>query len=152
MFTCYSLSTFLVCQYHCIRIRHRQFDTEEKTHVAHFFRHCSFFNWIIIVLLSIFSSQIYIHNHITSQRWNPRIRLFNIQFSVFFLFPNFFILQVLGPKLMENRKPFNLRYTLIIYNFIQVIFSAWLFYEVSAIQSKYSYLIFKIKMIKFSIQ
>lgn len=35
---------------------------------------------------------------------------------------------------MENRKPFNLRYTLIIYNFIQVIFSAWLFYEVSAIK------------------
>lgn len=43
-----------------------------------------------------------------------------------------FILQVVGPKLMENRKPFNLRYTLILYNFIQVIFSAWLFYEVSA--------------------
>lgn len=32
---------------------------------------------------------------------------------------------------MENRKPFNLRYILILYNFIQVIFSAWLFYEVS---------------------
>lgn len=39
--------------------------------------------------------------------------------------------QVIGPKLMENRKPFNLRYILILYNFIQVIFSAWLFYEVS---------------------
>lgn len=39
--------------------------------------------------------------------------------------------QVIGPKYMENRKPLNLRYTLIVYNFIQVIFSAWLFYEVS---------------------
>lgn len=46
---------------------------------------------------------------------------------------HFVLLQVIGPKLMENRKPFNLRYTLIVYNFTQVIFSAWLFYEVSAI-------------------
>lgn len=30
---------------------------------------------------------------------------------------------------MENRKPFQLRAVLIVYNFIQVIFSSWLFYE-----------------------
>lgn len=42
-----------------------------------------------------------------------------------------FPLQVLGPRLMENRKPFQLKNTLIVYNFFQVIFSAWLFYEVS---------------------
>lgn len=53
-----------------------------------------------------------------------------VAFTFFFFW---FILQVVGPKLMENRKPFNLRYTLILYNFIQVIFSAWLFYEVSAV-------------------
>lgn len=40
-------------------------------------------------------------------------------------------LQVLGPKLMENRKPFKLRSVLIIYNFFQVCFSVWLFYEAS---------------------
>lgn len=40
--------------------------------------------------------------------------------------------KVLGPKLMENRKPFNLRKTLIIYNFVQTVFSAWIFYEVIA--------------------
>ncbi|XP_055321833.1 elongation of very long chain fatty acids protein AAEL008004-like isoform X1 [Sitodiplosis mosellana] len=40
-----------------------------------------------------------------------------------------YFVKVIGPKLMENRKPFNLRYILILYNFIQVIFSAWLFYE-----------------------
>lgn len=40
------------------------------------------------------------------------------------------IKQVLGPKLMENRKPFQLRNVLIVYNFLQVLFSAWLFYEV----------------------
>jgi hypothetical protein len=32
---------------------------------------------------------------------------------------------------MENRKPFQLKNTLVIYNFLQVIFSTWLFYEVS---------------------
>ena len=47
-------------------------------------------------------------------------------FNVIFIFIYF---QVLGPKLMENRKPFQLRGVLIIYNFIQVIFSFWLFYE-----------------------
>lgn len=41
-----------------------------------------------------------------------------------------FTVKVLGPKLMENRKPFQLRNSLIVYNFFQVIFSTWLFYEV----------------------
>ncbi|KAK0166822.1 hypothetical protein PV327_004305 [Microctonus hyperodae] len=36
---------------------------------------------------------------------------------------------VLGPKMMENRKPFNLRRILIMYNLIQTTFSAWIFYE-----------------------
>ncbi|XP_071445056.1 very long chain fatty acid elongase AAEL008004-like [Hetaerina americana] len=40
-----------------------------------------------------------------------------------------YVVKVAGPKFMENRKPFELRNVLIIYNFLQVIFSAWLFYE-----------------------
>lgn len=40
-----------------------------------------------------------------------------------------FVVKVLGPKLMENRKPFQLRNALIAYNLFQVIFSSWLFYE-----------------------
>lgn len=32
---------------------------------------------------------------------------------------------------MENRKPFKLRKVLIVYNFVQVLFSIWLFYEAS---------------------
>uniref|UniRef100_A0A1B0DF37 Elongation of very long chain fatty acids protein n=1 Tax=Phlebotomus papatasi TaxID=29031 RepID=A0A1B0DF37_PHLPP len=40
-----------------------------------------------------------------------------------------YIVKVLGPRLMENRKPFHLQNTLIVYNFLQVIFSTWLFYE-----------------------
>lgn len=37
----------------------------------------------------------------------------------------------LAPKLMEKRKPMDLRTVLVIYNFFQTIFSAWIFYEVS---------------------
>ncbi|OWR46146.1 hypothetical protein KGM_215920 [Danaus plexippus plexippus] len=40
-----------------------------------------------------------------------------------------FVVKVLGPKLMENRKPFELKQILIWYNLFQVIFSCWLFYE-----------------------
>lgn len=40
-----------------------------------------------------------------------------------------YIVKVLGPKLMANRKPFVLREVLIVYNLFQVLFSAWLFYE-----------------------
>lgn len=39
------------------------------------------------------------------------------------------LFQVAGPRLMENRKPFELRKVLIVYNFLQVLFSTWLFYE-----------------------
>ncbi|XP_055678558.1 elongation of very long chain fatty acids protein AAEL008004 isoform X1 [Lutzomyia longipalpis] len=42
-----------------------------------------------------------------------------------------YIVKVLGPRLMENRKPFQLQNTLIVYNFLQVVFSTWLFYEIS---------------------
>ncbi|XP_016772517.1 elongation of very long chain fatty acids protein AAEL008004 isoform X4 [Apis mellifera] len=51
-------------------------------------------------------------------------------------FPTLFIclsyvygVKVLGPKLMENRKPFQLKNVLIVYNLFQMVFSAWLFYE-----------------------
>ncbi|XP_043249679.1 elongation of very long chain fatty acids protein AAEL008004-like [Colletes gigas] len=37
--------------------------------------------------------------------------------------------KVMGPRIMENKKPFNLRQVLIVYNFIQTIFSSWIFYE-----------------------
>lgn len=46
-----------------------------------------------------------------------------------------YIVKVLGPRVMENRKPYNLRTTLIYYNLFQVIFSTWLFYEVHSSRS-----------------
>lgn len=47
----------------------------------------------------------------------------------------------IGPKLMENRKPFELKKTIIVYNAFQVIFSTWLFYEacVTGWMTTYSY-------------
>jgi hypothetical protein len=45
-----------------------------------------------------------------------------------------YFVKILGPRIMENRKALDLRRVLIVYNFVQVIFSAWLFYEVTAEQ------------------
>lgn len=42
-----------------------------------------------------------------------------------------FVVKVVGPKLMENKKPMELRKVLIYYNLFQVLFSVWLFIEVS---------------------
>ncbi|XP_034191103.1 very long chain fatty acid elongase AAEL008004 isoform X1 [Osmia lignaria lignaria] len=41
-----------------------------------------------------------------------------------------YVVKVLGPKWMENRKPFQLKNALIAYNLFQMLFSAWLFYEI----------------------
>ncbi|XP_043687001.1 elongation of very long chain fatty acids protein AAEL008004-like isoform X2 [Vespula pensylvanica] len=49
--------------------------------------------------------------------------------TLFICLTYIYIVKVLGPKLMENRKPFQLTNVLIVYNLLQVIFSAWLFYE-----------------------
>lgn len=34
-----------------------------------------------------------------------------------------------GPKYMEHRKPYQLKNTLVVYNFLQIIISTWLFWE-----------------------
>lgn len=51
-------------------------------------------------------------------------------------FPTLFIclsyayfVKVIGPKIMENRKPFDLKNIMKIYNLFQVVFSCWLFNE-----------------------
>lgn len=50
--------------------------------------------------------------------------------TLFICLSYIYVVKVLGPKLMENRKPFELKKVLIAYNLFQVVFSAWLFYEV----------------------
>jgi hypothetical protein len=42
-----------------------------------------------------------------------------------------YFVKVLGPRIMDSRTPMNLRDVLIVYNFVQVFFSAWMFYEVT---------------------
>lgn len=39
---------------------------------------------------------------------------------------------LLGPLFMRDRKPFQLRRTLVVYNAFQVLISGYMFYEVSA--------------------
>lgn len=43
---------------------------------------------------------------------------------------------ILGPRLMENRKPFKLKNVLVIYNGFQVLFSAYMLYEVSITENQ----------------
>ncbi|KAL7013100.1 hypothetical protein ACKWTF_015193 [Chironomus riparius] len=42
----------------------------------------------------------------------------------------FYIVKILGPKFMEARKPFKVTKLLIIYNFLQTIWSCYLFWEI----------------------
>ncbi|KAG5675219.1 hypothetical protein PVAND_005143 [Polypedilum vanderplanki] len=44
-----------------------------------------------------------------------------------------YLVKVLLPKFMENRKPFKLQKTLIVYNFVQALFSLYLFIEAGRI-------------------
>ena len=47
------------------------------------------------------------------------------------------IVKKIGPELMKSRAPFDLRTTLVLYNGFQVLFSAWLFYEVQSYLMSY---------------
>ncbi|KAJ3643351.1 hypothetical protein Zmor_026068 [Zophobas morio] len=47
----------------------------------------------------------------------------------------FYFVLILGPKLMENRQPFDLKGVLIGYNFYQVIFSLWLCSQALTVKS-----------------
>ncbi|RWS00847.1 elongation of very long chain fatty acids protein-like isoform X2, partial [Dinothrombium tinctorium] len=47
--------------------------------------------------------------------------------SLGLLLTYYYFIKIFGPKLMKNRKPFDLRWLMIIYNFSMVILSAWMF-------------------------
>jgi hypothetical protein len=42
-----------------------------------------------------------------------------------------YFVKVLGPKIMYSRTPMNLQRVMIVYNFVQVIANAWIFYQVT---------------------
>ncbi|CAH1395777.1 unnamed protein product [Nezara viridula] len=46
----------------------------------------------------------------------------------------------LGPKLMEGRKPFNLKYVMIVYNLCNVVFSSWLCWQLLGDPDAMSYI------------
>lgn len=46
------------------------------------------------------------------------------------------LVKVWGPAYMKNRPAFQFRRTLVVYNAIQVIFSTWLFYEVTSMTGR----------------
>nr|CAD7423251.1 unnamed protein product [Timema monikensis] len=68
-----------------------------------------------------------------NQHLDPRVNQWSMMTSPFptlaICLAYAYFAKVLGPRLMENRKPFNLRNVLIVYNFLQTIFSSWIFYE-----------------------
>ncbi|XP_074109982.1 very long chain fatty acid elongase AAEL008004-like [Cotesia typhae] len=77
-----------------------------------------------------------IYHHLMDEKSDPRVNGWFMMSSplptlAICIFYGYFS-KVIGPKLMENRKPFSLRRTMIIYNLFQVIFSSWLFYEALA--------------------
>lgn len=81
------------------------------------------------------------YRNLMDNKSDPRV---NNWFMMSSPFPTLFIclfyayfVKVLGPKLMENRKPFDLKRILLFYNFFQVIFSAWLFCEVRKFIKKF---------------
>lgn len=57
--------------------------------------------------------------------------------TVFILIAYLYFVLNWGPKFMQNRKPFRLGKTLIVYNFFQVVLSTWLVYEVKSQQIYY---------------
>lgn len=73
------------------------------------------------------------YHDLMENKSDPRVRDWPLMSSPF---PTILIcityaysMKVLGPRLMENRKPFQLNKVLIIYNILQVCISTWLFYE-----------------------
>lgn len=59
-----------------------------------------------------------------------------VAFYLYFIFK-------LGPKMMENRKPFSLKYVMVAYNLYQVVFSLWLCSKLLTNIEAMKYLLFK---------
>ncbi len=54
------------------------------------------------------------------RRWTPIILIIS----------TYFLIVLVGPKLMQNRKPYTLRSALKVYNLVQVLISGYMFKEV----------------------
>ncbi|XP_014209424.1 elongation of very long chain fatty acids protein AAEL008004-like [Copidosoma floridanum] len=78
------------------------------------------------VIVDYYKDLIYNRNDPRTKDWllasGPGPLLWIVSFYLYFC-------TSLGPKIMQDRKPFTLRYTLIVYNFVQVILSIYLVHE-----------------------
>ncbi|XP_012154339.1 very long chain fatty acid elongase 7 [Megachile rotundata] len=84
-------------------------------------------------MTSIVANLVHGYRDLMDNKSDPRVNTYIMMGSPFptiaiCLFYAYFS-KVLGPRLMENRKPFKLRKILIGYNLFQTIFSTWIFYE-----------------------
>jgi hypothetical protein len=92
--------------------------------------------YVISVVREIFHVQHCLHfDDIFSLVSDPRTAKWPLMSSPFptlaICLSYIYVVKVLGPRLMENRKPMELRKVLVYYNLFQVLFSIWLFLEVS---------------------
>jgi len=53
------------------------------------------------------------------------------------------VMTIVGPYVMKDRPPVNIRVTMLVYNFVMVIFSYYIFHEVSC----YENILFLIKLL-----
>ncbi|RZC38882.1 elongation of very long chain fatty acids protein -like, partial [Asbolus verrucosus] len=87
----------------------------------------------------------YLNTQINTQIFlDPRTNdWFLVSHPTIFVLMGFYLYFVisLGPKIMKNRPPFEFKMTLVLYNFLQVVVSAWLFWEglEGAFWDKYSW-------------
>uniref|UniRef100_A0A0A9W4J9 Elongation of very long chain fatty acids protein n=1 Tax=Lygus hesperus TaxID=30085 RepID=A0A0A9W4J9_LYGHE len=85
------------------------------------------------MVLGIVRSAIDYHDYVMDTYGDPRVKDWLLMSgplpTILLCLTYVFVVKYLGPKLMEKRKPFELRKTLIVYNASLVALSAWMVYE-----------------------
>ncbi|XP_077284768.1 very long chain fatty acid elongase AAEL008004-like [Arctopsyche grandis] len=84
-------------------------------------------------MIEMMSSLVAGYHDLLDNKSDPRVAswsMMNSPFPTMIICLSYaYFAKILGPKVMEDRKPFQLKNVLIVYNFLQVLFSSWLFYE-----------------------
>ncbi|KAF6198717.1 hypothetical protein GE061_008469 [Apolygus lucorum] len=85
------------------------------------------------MVLGIVRSAVDYHDHIMDKYGDPRVKSWLFMSgplpTIVMCLTYVFFVKYLGPKLMEKREPFEFKKTMIVYNAIMVIMSAWMFNE-----------------------
>ncbi|KAK0077012.1 hypothetical protein PV325_004561 [Microctonus aethiopoides] len=79
------------------------------------------------------NSMVRFYNHVFHELADPRTKNWFLMSSpvpgASIMFSYLYFVLSWGPRHMEHRKPYKLKNTLIVYNFVQVLLSIWLFWE-----------------------